>query len=89
MDTLNAFKLAGADKSHGVLQSSLLTTSDYLTKLIGIGHIPKNWRRSNMVPPFNEGEKEDSGNYRLVSFTSIPRKLLEQIIKQLKVPRGQ
>jgi len=42
--------------------------------------VPKDWRKANVTPIFKKGKKEDPGNYRPVSFTSIPGKMMEQLI---------
>ncbi|GAB0177970.1 mitochondrial enolase superfamily member 1 [Grus japonensis] len=34
----------------------------------------------DVIPVFKKGQKEDPGNYRPVSLTSAPRKVMEQII---------
>ena len=44
--------------------------------------VPDYCRRANIVPLFKMGKKEGPSNYRLVSLTSIPGKILEQIIKE-------
>ena len=43
--------------------------------------IPADWKTADVVPIYKKGEKGDPGNYRPVSLTSIPCKLLESIIK--------
>jgi len=42
--------------------------------------VPEDLRKVNVTPVFKKGKKEDPGNYRPVSFTSIPGKVLEQLI---------
>lgn len=38
------------------------------------GEVREDWRRANVVPIFKRGKKEETGNYRPVSLTSIPGK---------------
>ncbi|KAK4815794.1 hypothetical protein QYF61_007234 [Mycteria americana] len=45
-----------------------------------LGEVPKDWKRANVTHIFNKCKKEYLGNYKLVSFISIPGKLKEQII---------
>ncbi|KAK4820693.1 hypothetical protein QYF61_003613 [Mycteria americana] len=62
--------------------------ADVLTKPLSIvyqqswltGEVPADWRLANVTPVYKKSRKEDVGNYRPVSLTSVPGKLMEQII---------
>jgi len=42
--------------------------------------VPEDWRKANVTPVFKKGKKGDPGNYRPVNLTSIPGKVMEQLI---------
>lgn len=47
---------------------------------IDLGVIPKDWKHAKVLPIFKSGDKNSPNNYRPISLTSIPCKLLEHIL---------
>ena len=42
--------------------------------------MPEDWRIANVTLVFKKGKKEDPGNYRPVLLTSVPGKVMEQLV---------
>ncbi|KAK4833011.1 LOW QUALITY PROTEIN: hypothetical protein QYF61_027113 [Mycteria americana] len=82
---LDTHKSMGPDEIHPRVLKEL---AEELTKPLSIiyqqswltGEVPADWRLANVTPIYKKGQKEDPGNYRPVSLTSVPGKLMEQII---------
>ncbi|GAB0203831.1 mitochondrial enolase superfamily member 1 [Grus japonensis] len=54
---------------------SALYQQSWLTREVSV-----DWRLANVTPIYKKGQKEDLGNYRPVSLTLVPGKVMEQII---------
>ncbi|CAM4394715.1 unnamed protein product [Caretta caretta] len=44
--------------------------------------VPDDWKKTNVVAIFKKGKKENPGNYTPVSLTSVPGKIMEQVLKE-------
>ncbi|KAF1517059.1 hypothetical protein FQV20_0009580, partial [Eudyptula albosignata] len=82
---LDAHKSMGPD---GIHPRVLRELAEELAKPLSIiyqqswltGEVPDNWRLANVTPIYKKGRKEDPGNYRPVSLTSVPGKIMERFI---------
>ena len=83
---LDRHKAMGADNvSPYVLRECASSLSLPLTmifrKTFDDGKLPRVWKMANVTPLLKKGSQLEPGNYRPISLTSVPCKVLESIIK--------
>ena len=86
LDQIDCNKSAGPDEIYGkVLKEGSVSIAKALylifNRSLEFGEIPEDWKLANVVPIFKKGDREDIGNYRPVSLTSLVVKILEKILK--------
>ncbi|KAK4824798.1 hypothetical protein QYF61_019466 [Mycteria americana] len=82
---LNVHKAMGPDGIHPRVLKEL---ADVMAGPLSIiyqrswesGEVPADWNPANIIPIYKNGMREDPGNYRPVSLTSVPGKIMEKII---------
>ncbi|XP_054034985.1 uncharacterized protein LOC128899525, partial [Dryobates pubescens] len=85
LSSLDPHKSMGPD---GIHPRVLRELADELAKPLSIifhqswltGEIPDDWKLANVVPIHKKGRLDEPGNYRPVSLTSVPGKIMEQVI---------
>ena len=81
------WKSAGPD---GIHSRVVVETQEKLVRLLTIivnkslreGVVPDSWKEAEVVPIFKKGKRDDPGNYRPVSLTSICGKIMEKIVRK-------
>ncbi|CAM2112327.1 unnamed protein product [Caretta caretta] len=87
LEKLDVHKSMGPDEVHPrVLKELAAVIAEPLAIIFEnswrTGEVPDDWKKANVVPIFKKGKEEDPGNYRPVSLTSVPGKIMEQVLKE-------
>ncbi|KFQ45587.1 RNA-directed DNA polymerase from mobile element jockey, partial [Nestor notabilis] len=85
LKNLDVHKSMGPDEIHSWVLKELANEvarplSIILETSWQTGEVPDDWKKGNVTPIFKKGKVEDPGNYRPVSLTSVPGKILEQVL---------
>ena len=83
---INSNKSPGPDGFHPQLLKELAEEiseplSNIFQKSLSEGTLPTDWKEAQITPLFKKGSKQDPGNYRPVSLTSVVCKILESVIR--------
>ena len=86
LEALKTPSAPGPDNVHPMLLKNCATElSKPLTLIyresLRSGQVPEDWTSANITPIFKKGNRSHPLNYRPVSLTSVPSKILERIIR--------
>ena len=82
---LDPSKATGPDGiSPRILKTLAKETAPILTTIfrhsLKTGCVPTQWKKANVTPVYKKGEHYKASNYRPVSLTSVPSKVMEHIV---------
>ena len=85
LNGLNPSKALGPDELHPRILKELATEwgpvfVHLFQKSLDTGEIPKEWSLANICPLYKKGDRALACNYRPVSLTCVPCKLLEHTV---------
>jgi len=88
IERLNSSKSPGMDGVHPFVVKSCASSFAEIFSRIFLssfpsGKIPEAWRLAHISPVFKKGNRSAPGNYRPISLTSIPCKIMERIVRDI------
>ena len=83
---LNIYKSTGPDMFHPrilrALEDKLARPLTHIfNNSVEIGIIPKDWKSANVTAIHKKGSRQEPGNYRPISLTSVVCKTMERLVK--------
>ncbi len=88
LTNLNFRKSTGVDQVHPhVLKESAASFSAPLSSILrqsyNTSSLPDYWLKANVTPIYKKGKRSDPLNYRPISLTSVPCKIMEKLVKEV------
>jgi Reverse transcriptase (RNA-dependent DNA polymerase)/Endonuclease-reverse transcriptase len=88
LESLNITKSQGIDKMHPHFlykcsKTLALPLSLIFKQSFNSGQLPQVWKEANITPIYKRGSRSDPLNYRPVSLTSVPAKVMERLVKEI------
>ena len=85
---LNPNKSPGPDQIHPRVLKEVsgpisVPLSQIFRKSLENGRLPEQWKEANVTPIFKKGSRKEPGNYRPISLTSVPGKVMESFIRDV------
>ena len=80
MKGLNPSKALGPDEHPRVLKELGPVFAHLFQQSLDKGEIPKEWSLANTCPLYKKGDRALPNNYRPVSLTCVPCKMMEHIV---------
>lgn len=85
INNLKVSSSAGCDSINSKLLKNTVSVSSQIlclifTQSLQTGNVPDDWKKAQVIPIFKSGNRAIPANYRPISLTSIPSKMLEHII---------
>ncbi|KFV87101.1 RNA-directed DNA polymerase from mobile element jockey, partial [Struthio camelus australis] len=90
-DLLSKFDIHNSMGPNGMHPRVLRELADVIARPLSIilerswrsGEVPEDWKKASVTPVFKKGKKEEPGNSRPVSLTSLPGKVMEQLLLEV------
>ena len=86
LNQMNSNKTPGPDNFHPKILKNVVDEicgplTSIFNKSLQEGKVPEDWKLANVTPIFKKGSRDQPGNYRPISLTSVLGKILESLIR--------